>query len=125
MLSIRRLPIASFTLYTNCYLYQYLPDFHFLELSLTFLVALDSLEQIAIICQFHHDANLCFSDTKPYHRELLDSSTNASLYALTHGCFTDANILTSFIAFYFSFSPRLLIFTFFIAYSFPLSFLLA
>ena len=55
-------------------------------------------------------------DLDAYHRLWLCSSRNASLYWITFGCFTDARIRTSLIAFSLSFSERCTSFTFFNAY---------
>jgi len=52
-----------------------------------------------------------------YHKELVVSSMNASLYAMMDGCLIEARILTSFNAFCFSLSERLINLTCLSAYS--------
>ena len=100
---------------TSNYLYKNIPDFFLLYVGLSFLIIANLLKNVPIVGVFHHEAKLLDKVNYTYHKELLVSSMNASLYNITFGLFNEANILTSFRAFSFSFSDKFSILTFFSA----------
>jgi len=76
------------------------------------------LKQVSIISILHDDTKAAASNViGAYHRLCVFGSMKASLYEMTFLCLIEARILTSLIAFSFSFSERFPRRTFFNAYT--------